>query len=62
MLTPQPVLALLSLQSVVRVTVPKAELLLETEQPAAVCRVIEPVDWPFTPSIISISPPAGPFG
>jgi hypothetical protein len=50
------------LQSVVKVTVPEAELEFETTQPDAVCRVMESVVWSFTPSIISISPPAGQLG
>ena len=61
-LTPHPVLAPLLLLLVWSVIVPAREIAFETVHPSFVCRVMESVDWPFTPSITSILPLVGELG
>lgn len=60
--TPHPVPALPVLQFELLSEVPPWEAAMLIVQPADVCNVISLVDWVLTPSIISISPPAGQFG
>lgn len=60
--TPHPFPALPALQLELLSTVPPWEPDMLIEQPADVCNVISLVDWVLTPSMMSISPPAGQFG